>query len=288
MSSERSSPSSRRISVSASRPVAAIVSRAAVGGLGSCAAAYLAAVGLHHDHRQAVRHHVVHLAGDPGPLVRAPPARPAGPPRARSARRARPARRRTPRRMRPSGAQRPRGDARCAASGQEVRRDSPSRTRRRRTRRSQSPSADRRADQHRPPARPPPRAGGRVAGHRVERDRERHLAPQRLVDAARPGRRWRRRRPGRRRSGGVRRHEQRAICAEARTTHDHGPGSQGKATAGAAAPPPARRRTSAAPGPSRHGSRRGAVPATTATVDRGRRGVSPRDDARRPRVGCAP
>ena len=57
------------MSVSAPRPVAAIVSSARSAAPGSWRRGVPRAVGLHHDHRQAVGHHVVHLPGDPGPLV---------------------------------------------------------------------------------------------------------------------------------------------------------------------------------------------------------------------------
>ena len=69
VSPSRSSPSSRRISVSASRPVAEIVSRVPTATSGSLAAAYLAPSAWTTITDSAVGDHVVHLAGDPRALV---------------------------------------------------------------------------------------------------------------------------------------------------------------------------------------------------------------------------
>ena len=66
--SSRSTPSSRRMSASAARPVSAMVPSERGGGGGVGVRGVPPAVGLRDDHGQGVGDDVVHLPGDPGPL----------------------------------------------------------------------------------------------------------------------------------------------------------------------------------------------------------------------------
>ena len=178
VSSDRSSPSSRRMSASAPRPVAAIASRARSAAAGSWRGGVPRAVGLHHHHREAVRHHVVHLAGDPGPLVQRGEldllGRLALDPLAALDQRVD---------VRPAdpaeGAQRPGGDD-DRGEGEEIGHVAP--------RRPcvavplQPPDGRQRRAHERDDERSCRGEGGGVAGDRVERDRQRHLPPQGVVE----------------------------------------------------------------------------------------------------------
>ena len=69
-SSRRSTPSRRRISASACRPVARDRGQRLPGPLRVGVQRVRGAVRLHHHHADVVRDHVVQFAGDPGPLGR--------------------------------------------------------------------------------------------------------------------------------------------------------------------------------------------------------------------------